>query len=130
MAASPTAAPRPLRVAALLTAVEGAGLVVAGLVQLGLTAFGDPEDVGRALFVGVFAVLVGIGLVLLARALDRRRRAARTPVVVVQLLALPVGYSLTFDADRVYVGLPLLVLAVVILLLLFTPESLSALDRS
>ena len=105
MAASQPTTPRPLRAAALLAAGQGVAILAAGLVQLGLTIFGDPDNLGRALL------------------------AARTPVVVVQLLALPVGWSLAFDAGRGYIGLPLLVLAGVILLLLFTPDSIAALDR-
>ncbi len=55
---------------------------------------GQPEDrlgteLGAALAVGT-----GLVLLLLARALSRARAWARTPAVVVQLFALPVGYGL------------------------------------
>jgi hypothetical protein len=50
-------------------------------------------------------------------------------MVVLQLLALPVGYSLAFQAGRVGYGGPILVAALVVLYLLFTPPARAALDR-
>jgi hypothetical protein len=66
---------------------------------------------------------------LCARGLLRLRPAARTPVVVLQVLALPVGYSMAFQAGVVAYGGPILVAAVVVLYLLFTPPARAALDR-
>jgi hypothetical protein len=48
---------------------------------------------------------------------------------VLQLLALPVGYSLAFQAGLPGYGGPILVLAVAELYLLFTPESRSSFPR-
>jgi hypothetical protein len=50
-------------------------------------------------------------------------------VVVLQLLALPVAFSLTFQAGRVQYGGPVLVVALAVLFLLFTPPARLALDR-
>jgi hypothetical protein len=72
------------------------------------------------------AVAGGAVLVLLGRALLRIRGWARSPVIVLQLLALPVGYSLAFQAGLPVYGGPILVLAVAELYLLFTPEARAA----
>ena len=64
-----------------------------------------------------------------ARGLSRLRVSARTPVVLVQLLALPVGYSLGFQAGRLAVAAPILAVALAVLVLLFTPTARAALDR-
>jgi hypothetical protein len=64
--------------------------------------------------------------VLLARGLARLAGWARTPVVVLQLLALPVGYSLGIQAGLLAYGAPILLAAVAVLYLLFTPEARAA----
>jgi hypothetical protein len=64
-----------------------------------------------------------------ARALLRLRPAARSPIVVLQLLALPVSYSLWFQAGRVGYGAPIMIAALAVLFLLFTPPARAALDR-
>ena len=66
---------------------------------------------------------------LCARGLLRLRPAARTPVVVLQVLAVPVSYSLAFQAGRVGYGGPIFVAALAMLYLLFTPPVRAVLDR-
>ncbi len=68
-------------------------------------------------------------LVLCVRGLLHLRPAARTPVVVVEALALPVAYSLAFQANRVGYGGPILLTALAVLYLLFTPPVRTVLDR-
>ena len=67
-----------------------------------------PGSVGRALVGAALAVFGAVVLALCARGLMLLRYAARTPVIVLQLLALPVGYSLAFQAGRVGYGGPVL----------------------
>jgi hypothetical protein len=77
--------------AAALLAVEGVALAVVGVVD-GLLA--DAQDRSAAVATAVFALLGGLLLVGLGRAVQRRQSWARTPAVVLQLLALPVGTDL------------------------------------
>ncbi|MGH8961281.1 MAG: hypothetical protein ACRDWT_08745 [Jatrophihabitantaceae bacterium] len=121
--------PGQVRTAAAIIAAEALALIVAGLILLAKTVFGHPDSLGRALFDAAFA-LCGAALLLAgARGLIRLRPAARTPVLVLQLLAIPVSYSLAFQADRVAYGGPILVAAVAVIYLLFTPPARAALDR-
>ncbi len=55
--------------------------------------------------------------------------AARSPIVVLQLLALPVAYSLWFQAGVAVYGAPIMLAALATLFLLFTPPAREALDR-
>ena len=55
-------------------------------------------------------------------ALLRLRPAARSPIVVLQLLALPVAYSLWFQAGRAGYGAPIMVVAVAVLFLCSRPR--------
>jgi hypothetical protein len=50
-------------------------------------------------------------------------------VVLIQLLTLPVTYSLALQAGHLLVGGPILVAALAVLALLFTPSARHALDR-
>ena len=54
-----------------------------------------------------------------AQAMRDLRPAPRSPVVAVQIVALPVGWTLTGTNGRPEIGLPVLVLAVAVLALLF-----------
>jgi Na+/phosphate symporter len=122
----PTVPPTTVRLAALITAVEGVALFGLGVFYLVKTAVQRPDSYGRALFGTAFALLGGALLVLLARGLDHLDGWARTPTVLLQLLALPVGYSLGIQAGLIGYGGPILVAAVGVLYLLFTPEARSA----
>jgi hypothetical protein len=72
----------------VLLAVEGVALATLGAVGA-LVATSD--DRAGAVGIAAVAVAAGLVLVLLGRAVGRQRAWARTPSVVLQLLALPVG---------------------------------------
>jgi hypothetical protein len=112
----------PVARAALLVAVEGLALVVLGVAYGTAGLLGDPFDRTATLLQAGIAV-VGGGLVLLvARGLAEVRGWARSPAVVVQLLALPVGYGLV--QGRVWVAaVPVLLLAALVLYHLLTAEA-------
>ncbi len=123
------AVPGQLRAAAVLLAVEALALLAAAAVLVLKTLTGHPNLVGRALFGAAFAAAGAIALAFGARGLLRLRPPARTPIIVLQLLALPVSYSLAFQAGRVEYGGPILLVALSVLYLLFTPPARAALDR-
>ena len=124
-----TRPPTPVRLAAGLVIAEALGLLVAAGVLVSKTVTGHPGSVGRALSGAGLALFGAVVLALCARGLMQLRSSARTPVIVLQLLALPVGYSLAFQAGRVGYGGPVLIAALAVLYLLFTPPARAALDR-
>lgn len=124
------APPGPLKAAAVLILLESLGLLGIGSFLVYATITGTPSQLARALLGAAFAIGTGLGLALGARGLLRLRPAARTPIVVVQLLALPVAYSLGFQAGLIWYGGPILVVALAVLYLLFTPPVRAALDRN
>src|SRR6266568_97665 len=79
--------------------------------------------------VQALALLGAVVLVSCARGLLAQRPAARTPVVVLELLALPVSYSLGFQAGLLAYGVPIMFSALAVLYLLFTPAARAVLDR-
>jgi hypothetical protein len=129
VAAPEDAVPGVVRAACVILALEALALTGIAAFLVYDTAAGSPHNVAGALLGAALALVGAAVLVLGARALVRLRPAARTPVVVLQLLALPVSYSLAFQAGIVAVGGPILVAALVVLYLLFTPPARAALDR-
>ena len=113
--------PGTVRLAVLLVAVEAAGLLIVAVVLAGLAFVHTSNRLWAALAIVGFALLGALVLAGCARGLLRLRPSARSPVVLIQLLALPVGYSLA--------GVPILLLAVAVLAVLFTPTARAALDR-
>jgi hypothetical protein len=121
--------PGPLRVAVALVLLEALALVGAAAVLIVKTIGGTPNDLWRALLGAALALCGAAVLAFGARSLARCRPAARSPIVVLQLLALPVSYSLWFQAGRTAYGAPIMVVALAVLFLLFTPPAREALDR-
>ncbi len=122
--------PAQVRSAVLVIALESVALLGAAGVLITKTVTGHPDDVWRALLGALLAVAGAALLAVAAHWLLRLRPAARTPVVVLQLLAIPVAYSLAFQAQRVEYGGPILLAALSVLYLLFTPPARAALDRA
>ena len=126
---SDPSAPTTVRLAALVAAVEGAALSGVGAFYAVKTLLDRPDSYARAGLGALMALAGGALLLLLARALLRIRGWARSPVVVLQILALPVGWSLGVQAGLIGYGGPILLLAVAELVLLFTPEARAAFWR-
>ena len=108
--------------AALLVGVEGAALGVLGTGYAVAGVVGDPFDRTATLLEGGFAALVGLLLLVVARALLGVRGWARSPAVVLQLLALPVGLGLV-QGGVLVAAVPVLGLAGAVLYQLATPEA-------
>jgi hypothetical protein len=109
--------PRAVRLAGLLAVVEGAGVLLAAAALGVATALEPPESYGRAL------LRIGLGIA-------RVERWARAPVVVAQVLLVPVGYTLAVTAQLPLYGVPILALVAAEVCLLLTPEArLAFLDR-
>ena len=101
---------------AVLLAVEAVALLVVGAALAVATAAGSPDNRGLSYAVAGFAVGGGVVLLLLARAVDRGRGWARSPAVVLQLLALPVGVGF-LQGGHWAAGVPTLLVAVATLVL-------------
>jgi hypothetical protein len=127
--AAAAAQPRPpgtrstaLTVAAAVVAVEAVALGGVGVYVALAPRLRDVHDVtlteleagGALLFAGLLAWL--------AAGLHRGRRWARSPVIFLQLLALPPGWGYLRAGQWVY-GVPIAVLVVVELVALFRPSA-------
>ncbi|MDT0319498.1 hypothetical protein [Streptomyces millisiae] len=123
-----SARPRTVSVAALLCGVQGVVVAGLGAVLLALALFGDAEDLAQAV-TGALTVLVLAALPLAAgHGLWRLRRWSRGPAVVMQLLALPVAFTL-LGSGRLWplAAVALGVSAVAVLACLVNPTATAAL---
>jgi len=121
--------PRVVLVAVVLLGLQALALLVAAVVVIVKALTQESESLAGALLLAAGALFGAGAMVVCARGLLRRRPAARTPVVVIELLALPVAYKYAFQENQVAYGGPILVSALAVLYLLFTPPARAVLDR-
>jgi hypothetical protein len=120
-----TGAPRALAAAAALVAAQGLLLVGLGVWQV-VRGFGHHIDnLGRAEFGGVLCLACGVVVIGLARAQVVRQTASKAPIVVIELLCLPVGWAMIQNGLLAY-GIPLLVVAIATFALLALAATRSA----
>jgi hypothetical protein len=118
--------PGVVRRIALLVAVEGVALVLVGVVYAVVSATGRPENRLAAELAAFLAVVFGLLLGLMARLVDGGRSWPRSPLIVLNIIALPVGLGL-IQGGLYAAGLPVLLLAGAVLYLLATPDARQAL---
>jgi hypothetical protein len=112
-------------------AIRAAGLLVGlqGLVGVGFALFevlnlrSATLGVGAVLGEAGMFVVLGVALLAVAAGLVRGRFWARTPAVVVQILLLPVAYSLLVPSRQVLLGAVVAVVALLGLGLLLCAPS-------
>jgi hypothetical protein len=115
--------PPQLTAAAALVALEALVALVFGIAEIGqVRLFRAVVGVGVAFFMVGFAVLLGAA----ARGLLHLRRWARGPVVAVQLIMLPVGWSFR-GGQTTGVAVAMVVVALATLVLVLHPRSTAAL---
>lgn len=91
---APAARPARITTAAVLTALEGAVIAGFGLVSLVLLFTGDPDGVTQALTLALTVLALSVLPLVAARGLWGRRSWSRGPSMIIQLLALPVGWQM------------------------------------
>jgi hypothetical protein len=121
--------PRAVQVAVIVLAAQALAFVALAVIVVVKAALGSATSVPGALLGGALALVGAAVLGLCARSLLALRPAARAPALVLELLALPVSYDLTFPAHRPGYGAPILISALAVIYLLFTPPARAALDR-
>src|SRR5437764_15279957 len=109
--------PRVLRIAAAIVAVEGAALVALALSYVGLILVARPHNRGLALFGAALGLAFGLGLLAASRGLRGFRRAAYSPILIAQIIAVPVGIGLV-QGHRAGIAVAVLAPSVVVLVLL------------
>ena len=118
--------PLPLVVACSLVGLEAVSLVVFGLVELRSLETGK---LTMGLSTSLFFAVYGAGLAVFAWLLYRLQSWTRAPVVLAQLIQLGVAWSFRSGGTAV-VSVLLTVVAVVVLVGVFHPASLRAVEEA
>ncbi|WP_371783169.1 hypothetical protein [Streptosporangium subroseum] len=118
--------PMTLTVAAAIMGLEGVtALILGGYVGVE-TVIGKPADLISSIFVAGFGILVGAVLLRVAWGMIQVDRWTRSPGVLTQIFALPVGVTL-IQSDQQAIGIPLIAIAVIGLVALLSPPTTQAL---
>lgn len=111
------------RLAAALVALQAVVVLAAAVFYLVEAVVSDATSLRNVAMAVLLFLLMGAGLLLVARDLQRRRRWARAPAVTWQVICLPIGYGLV-QSGRWYVGVPVAVVALVVLVVILrTPAA-------
>ncbi|MGH3309880.1 MAG: hypothetical protein ACRDP3_04745 [Streptomyces sp.] len=86
--------PRRLTAAAVLTALEGVVVAAFGVGALVMLVTRTPDGMTQAVTMAVTVLALSALPLAAARGLWLRRRWSRGPSMIVQLMALPVGYQM------------------------------------
>ena len=116
-------APNAVRAAGVIVAVQGVAALVVAVVLLVRGIAGADQRVVNGLGTAVWFIVVGGVVVAAGRALMTGKRWGRGLAVITQLLLLPVAWYLVRGSHQPAAGVPAGVLALVVLILLFTPAA-------
>jgi hypothetical protein len=108
-------------VAAGIVAVQGVALFLGAVAFGAWLAVTRPENVGFPAGSAVVVFLFGVVLLATSRALHRGARPSVSPIVLIELLVLPVAWSMG-QAKQWLICVALAVPALAVLVLLFGPE--------
>lgn len=114
--------PGTVRVAAILVALQGLGLLVLAGMTLSSGLAHDAAVPQLAAQTAYFVVL-GAAVILVASGLLRGRRWGRSPAIVVQVVVIAVGMWLAFPSGQLGRGLALIAMGAAALGLLFSPHA-------
>ena len=119
--------PLAARAAAGVLVLQAVGVVVASVV-LAVEGF-SPETVDRAgaEILAVIGLVGAVAVVVLARGVLQERRWARSPVLVLELICLPIAVTV-IQNDKAFAGIPLGLSAVAVLVLLAKSGQLTRSD--
>lgn len=118
-----SSAPKPLVIAAGVTALQGFVFLIYAALEIVTT---DQSRVVMGATTSIFFLFYGVGLVLCAWRLSRPEAWARSPVVLAQLIHLGLAWSFWGQETR-WVSLGLVLVSGVVLIGLFHPASVRAL---
>jgi hypothetical protein len=118
--------PRTVRIAAIVQAVEAAGVLAAALIAAVDALTGKSYHRASGVAITLIGVATAVALAYVARGLNRGRRWSRTPAMLTQLFIGIVGIYM-IQAPRLDWGIPAIALAVAGLGALLAPASIELL---
>lgn len=121
--------PAQLTAVAILVALEGLALVALGAWWGYEALYGAPTDQNLAIMLAAFVALAGALLIRMAMALIKLDVWPRAPLIVLNLPAIPIGFSVAFRAGNEAVGMAVIATAIAVIALLFSKPVKEAFGR-
>lgn len=121
--------PPQLVAVAVLAALEGLALCAVAIWWGYEALFGSPTDQNLAIMGAVFVLLAGALLVRMGVALWNLDVWPRAPLIVLNLPAVPIGYSVAFRLGHEVIGMAVMAVAIAVIVLLFTQPVKDAFGR-
>jgi len=121
---SAQSSPGPVRAAAVLVGIQGVVAVVAAVVFLIRGLAGVDENVVNGFGNAAWFGILGAAVLAAGWALWTGRRWGRGIAVFTQLLLLPVSWYVGVGSHRWLYGIPLALVAIAVLMLLFSPAAI------
>ena len=103
--------------AAGLVGLQGVGLIAAGGYLMVRALEPDAAHRASTEVLGALSLVVGLVVVATARLVRARRRRVRSPLLVLEIICVPIAIT-TVQGGRWYVGVPLAVVAVAVIVLM------------
>jgi hypothetical protein len=113
--------------AAALVALQGVGLVAAGVWLIVRALEPDASHRASTEVLGAMSVVVGLVVVATARQVWARSRRVRSPLLVLEIICVPIAITI-IQGGRWYVGVPLVIVAVAVIVLMGLAGLLIAAD--
>lgn len=126
-------APSAVRGAGLIVVVQGAAALAVAAVLIARAIAGADQRLVNGLGTAVWFGLIGAAVLAAGLALVTAKRWGRGLAVFTQLLLLPVAWYLAVGSHRPVFGIPLGIVALTVLILLFSPAAIrwaSAVDHA
>lgn len=102
---------------AALVALQGIGLIAAGVYLVVRAQEPHAGHPGSTTVLGVLSALVGLVVIAMARAALRLSGRVRSPLLVLEILCLPIGLT-AVQGGRWQIGVPLALVAVAVIVLM------------
>ena len=103
--------------AAALVGLQGVGLIAAGAYLIIRALAHDATHRGSTEVLGALSVVVGVVILATARLVRARRHRVRSPLLVLEIICIPIAIT-TIQGGRWYVGVPLAIVAVGVIVLM------------
>jgi peptidoglycan/LPS O-acetylase OafA/YrhL len=116
--------PSAVRAAGIVVLLQGGAALVVAAVLAARGLAGADQRLVNGLGTAAWFALVGAAVLAAGRALVTARRWGRGLAVFTQLLLLPVAWYLAVGSHRPVVGIPLGIVALTVLVLLFSPAAI------
>ncbi|HEX4016360.1 MAG TPA: hypothetical protein VHX15_06435 [Frankiaceae bacterium] len=103
--------------AAALVGLQGIGLIGAGVFLIVRAIDPNAAHRGSTEVLGALSVVVGLVIVATARSVRARNHRVRSPLLVLEIICVPIAIT-TIQGGRWYVGVPLAVIAIAVIVLM------------